>query len=448
MSSAERPTHLELIANLGAEEGPSRELATPTPAVRAAARLWALLFDERARLHAIGPPAAATAGKARGEPGRAESDSAARRDSFWPPGLGPPDPGPALALPALSDATAAHAWLNTPAARARAEGLGQRALAGPPPECVALVHDKAFAFRAARQTGGLPRSLAGLIEVLEPEALRQPEVLLPRLDARLADWPAWTGFRFCLKPRFGTSGRGRVAGRTRVTSEPVRGALARLAERGGALFEPWLERLGDFSVSIELPPLDAADPRPTISGSLEMWTTASGLYRGHLGEVDARGRVFSGDHDDETLRAEAVAIANHAREAGYWGSCGIDAFRYREPDPDQPKERLRTGVELNARHTMGLVTIGLVRRALPAVRAELQLTPGDRRGFALVFRDARSAQAQPFARYAERIRNALGDRTRVLDLSSAGFPEEPQPVLVFAEGSERIRKLGRRALER
>ena len=46
---------------------------------------------------------------------------------------------------------------------------------------------------------------------------------------------------------------------------------------------------------------------PVLLGSLEMWTTPSGVYRGHFGEVDSRGRVFSGDSRDETLRADAAA---------------------------------------------------------------------------------------------------------------------------------------------
>jgi hypothetical protein len=219
----------------------------------------------------------------------------------------------------------------------------------------------------------------------------------------------------------------------------VRGALPRLAERGGAIFEPWLDRIGDYSVSVLVPDPGPADALPTILGSLEIWSSASGVYRGHCGEVDSRGRVFSGDRDDESLRADAAAVVSRARERGFAGVCGIDSFRYRErAESAQARvERMRGAVEFNARATMGWVTIGLVRRALPIVKEPLALTPGDRRGFALTYHDPDDRD------WRDRLESGLGDDAILLDLSTGIDPELSRPVLVFTRDPETLRSARR-----
>ena len=47
------------------------------------------------------------------------------------------------------------------------------------------------------------------------------------------------------------------------------------------------------------------------------------------------------------------------------------------------REQLRPVVEFNARFTMGIVAVGLLRRALEQVRGPLELTSGERRAFLL-----------------------------------------------------------------
>ena len=208
--------------------------------------------------------------------------------------------------------------------------------------------------------------------------------------------------------------------------------MPRLADRGGAIFEPWLERQTDLSVSFHLaePPTASA---PTLLGSLEMLVTASGLHRGHCGEVDSRGRVFSGHALDETLRADAAAVAGRAAEAGFWGPCGIDAFTYLDSDRDPDRPRLRGLVEFNARTTMGLVTIGLVRRALPRVRDALGLEPGNRRAFLLTSIPAKARDAQ--AAFVA----ACGPNAQALALGSAVTEQEACPWLVFGPEKDALR---------
>ena len=103
-----------------------------------------------------------------------------------------------------------------------------------------------------------------------------------------------------------------------------------------------------------------------LLGSLRQLVARSGVYRGHYGQVDSRGRIFSGSPWDETIREAAVEAALEARTRGYWGPCGTDAFSFMLPAAEGSggETLLRPIVEFNARFTMGIVAIGLVRRAL------------------------------------------------------------------------------------
>jgi hypothetical protein len=409
-------SEIELLPNLGAEEGNDWRAYLGQPHARVAARLWSHLFSRDARFRYPADSA--------NEPWRSE-----RCDEQWPAALGPPAEEPVFAW--LEESNLPTAWLNTHTLEAAARSALNQTLSGPPAERVAAVHDKAFAVETARELGLVPRTLEPLIRVISAEALRTPDVLIEELEEALRDWPEWTGRRFTLKPRLGSSGRGRVAGRGTTDTQAVRGALPRLAERGGAIFEPWLERRTDLSVSLHVPRPESQQPLPTLLGSLEMLVTASGVFRGHCGEVDSRGRVFSGHPQDETLRADAAAIAKRAQDAGFSGPCGVDAFSYLESD----RERVRALVEFNARSTMGLVTIGLVRRALPRVREPLELAPGARRAFVLAF-------IQPGASRREQARllESSGANALAFDLGRPSETSEPRPLLIFAHDRETLRR--------
>ncbi|HEB88918.1 MAG TPA: hypothetical protein ENI85_05045 [Deltaproteobacteria bacterium] len=403
-----------LLPNLGAEEGDEWRAFCCQPRVRLSARLFGHLFSATTRFVF---PASPGSGKTSRWP----------CEQAWPDALGPRPKGPVFDW--LESGSPPHpiAWLATPGLdRWAGETFGHR-LAGPPPGCVARLHDKAFAIRTARRLDLDPTGLAPLPRILSPEELLCPEALVRRLDATLRDWPDWTERRYTLKPRRGTSGRGRVAGRDTTDTPGIRGAFPRLAARGGAIFEPWLPRRNDLSVSLRIPPPAEIGMQPVLLGSLEILVTPGGVFRGHLGEVDSRGRVFSGHPADEALRADAAAVAGVARERGFHGPCGIDAFSYLEGE----RERMRPLVEFNARATMGLVTIGLVRRALPLVREQLDLGPGGRAGFVFAITgtadDASSPTDHPLGKAIE----TSGREALVLDLSPPGRPSPPRPLLVF-----------------
>jgi hypothetical protein len=396
---------LLLLPNVGAEEGeaaPGPDVATRrvAPQLDAVARLWHLLFAaDTAWLDANLPPPA------------------------YPPALGAWPDG--AAFPWLESPDGVTAWLNTEAAERRAAAAG-RDLSGASPAAVARVHDKAFAHAAACSEGLLPSDLEHALAVLEPAALRDADAAVARISAELARWPAWARRRFTLKPRFGSSGRGRVAGRDGEADTPaLRGALPRLAERGGALLEPWLERSEDLSASLWL----SEGGELVLLGTTRQWLAPSGLYLGQRGSLDSKGRVTSDSDRDERLREAAATVARAAGAEGFFGPCGLDAFVYRNAGGD---EVFRPVVEWNARFTLGAVAIGLVRRALRVIAKAFDLAPGRR----LAFHFGLDA---PAAGWPQTDASLL-----VLPLWRDG--DEVRPALVVAESRETLERiLGGRA---
>ncbi|HIF94180.1 MAG TPA: hypothetical protein EYQ60_13830 [Myxococcales bacterium] len=439
-------TAMVLLPNLGAEEGDDWKPFRSQARVRMAARLWCLLFGAKSKFEfpRTTPEQAPDCGNC---------------ESLWPAALGPvPENAVFDWLEANSGPTA---WLNTKSLEREIGASSGESLSGPSTASVASMHDKAFAVETARRLDLFPRELDACIRIIDPDSFGSPGRLIESLDATLKQWPKWTRGEFTLKPRIGGSGRGRVSGRRTLDQAQIRGAFPRLAKRGGAILEPWLERRTDLSVSLVIPPPQSPDRATTILGSLEMLVTAGGVYRGHCGEVDSRGRIFSGHPKDETLRADAAAVANHAREAGFFGPCGIDAFTYTFADaladtlvdptthatgrskatPFPARERLRSLVEFNARMTMGGVAIGLVRRALPKIRAALDLHPGGLRGFILTFLDPKLGDERD-ERLDVLIRSGEPDAFSI-DLAATREDDQPRPVLIVSRDRESLRRAHR-----
>ena len=139
-----------------------------------------------------------------------------------------------------------------------------RPLAGATPEIVRTVHDKAFAFRFARENGYEARPLREIGGVWDPVDLTG-DGAASRIREEVSSWPAWTAQRFTLKPRFGGAGRGRFGGSADTAQADIAAALPRLAERGGAILEPWVERTGDLSAQLYV----AQDGTITLLGTLQ-----------------------------------------------------------------------------------------------------------------------------------------------------------------------------------
>jgi len=330
-----------LFPNLGAEEGDGWRRMARHPRVRDAARLWCALFPEDARVvGAAGPLDCELAAPFGRDAGRAALD-------FCEPGH--------VLVPWLASEEAAGL--------ARSEGV---ALAGPGPAVVGSVHDKAFALEQARARGLLPAEIADTAFALSPDELAEADTARCRIERAVARWPAPLGERFALKPRLGTSGRGRLLGRAgRLDPAALTGALARLRARGGCVVEPWLPRSADLSAQLFV----AGPGQVRVLGTFAQLLTPAGVPLGHRGRVGAGGGPESGSPWDEELRAGAVELAGAAAGAGFRGACGVDAFAFAGADG---RPRLRAVVELNARFTAGTTAAGWLARAL---RAEL-LQPG------------------------------------------------------------------------
>ncbi len=268
----------------------------------------------------------------------------------------------------------AWAWLNTEAAAAEAAQAGRR-LGGALPGVVHTVHDKAFAARVAREERMVPACLREYLAVFDPDDLGPGAER--RVVERVEAWPEWLEGRFTLKPRFGTSARGRVGGRVPgVDLDALRGGLPRLRERGGALLEPWLRRREDLSVQFYV-----GDEGVTLLGGLTQRTTPAGGVLGHTGTLDARGRVASASTHEEAQREAALALVLAARDAGYRGPAGVDAFVFEGPEGEP---LLRPATELNARFTLGTIAVVAAKRMLGEARDHLGLRPGKLVPFALV----------------------------------------------------------------
>lgn len=323
----------ERFANIGAEEGEDWRRHAQRPAVHALAALWEALFV----------------------------------------------PQPVFGWLANDGLTA---WLNTDEAAREASARGLR-LSGPDPDVVRRVHDKAFALAVAEREGLVPQELRGCLHAFTPDELEDPDTARREIETRLGAWPAWLRRRFALKPRLGTSGRGRVS-----QLNALAGALPRLRARGGALLEPWLERSVDLSAQLHIAP----GGELTLVGTTELVVSASGVYRGQRGVVDSRGRVSCDRPHDAALREAAVLLAGAAAREGFSGPCGLDAFAFRS---EHGSDTLRPVVEFNARFTVGLVAIGLLRRSLDELRRRTGLQPGETRAFYFALEPPQSGWPEP-----------------------------------------------------
>jgi hypothetical protein len=255
------------------------------------------------------------------------------------------------AFPCLDAIAGALAWLPTEASYTRMRAAGLEPW-GPSPAVVARISDKAWALRVSRELELDPPALTSLCTALDPD-----ELCPARVEEVVASWPDDARQSWTLKPRLGTSGRGRVAGRGARLSDDGRNALARLKDKGGAILEPWLDREVDLSAQVFVSPAGDVE----VLGTTRQEVSASGVYRGNAG-VYRHGRFDADMGEDvvEALRRVGELVGKRAAEEGFSGPLGVDAFLY------GPDRGLRALVEVNARFTTGLCALGDVSRVLQA----------------------------------------------------------------------------------
>jgi len=134
------------------------------------------------------------------------------------------------------------------------------------------------------------------------------------------------------------------------------------------VLEPWHERVFDFSIQLE-----RHANRLEIVGYAGLLTDARGQYLGNQAGPDHRFRIPSPLAEllrhpsrpadlprrlHETIQSLVHHLESRLAQTGYVGPIGIDAFVYRLPDGIC---RLKPVVEINPRHTMGRLTLELMR---------------------------------------------------------------------------------------
>ncbi len=163
--------------------------------------------------------------------------------------------------------------------------------------------------------------------------------------------------RWVVKAEFGMSGRERLRGCGELTQQNCNWAVKRIESDGAVFLEPWVERLDEVGIQLEVPRAGS----PKLIGVTPMLGDGRGQYSGSW--------FATTEPDDETW-APAIEIARNAarrlQELGYFGPVGIDAMRYRAADGTT---RIRPLQDINARWTMGRLSLGWRRLLSPSENA-------------------------------------------------------------------------------
>ena len=152
--------------------------------------------------------------------------------------------------------------------------------------------------------------------------------------------------------------------------ESQRRWLARAVREGrSVVVEPWLERVLDFSVQLEM---SAAGLK--LCGYTGLVNDLRGQFQANWAAADHARRLpasvsaLLGGPPDIAHRLHRLYVdifgrlEAELRRADYRGPLGLDAFVYRTPHGDC---RLKPVVEINPRYTMGRLTVELMKQACP-----------------------------------------------------------------------------------
>ena len=215
---------------------------------------------------------------------------------------------------------------------------GGVAVTSPLPTVVAEVNSRCRRWEWEQQLG---LALPGSCPIASLGELTRALLSLPDPEA------GWV-----LKANFGMSGREAIRGRGLTVTEPQRRFVEqRLEATGPLVLEPWLTAVAEAGVQWDLAP----DGRITLVGVAEQ-RVAGGTWQGSRFSGSVAGAAWHAAIEATERVAQRVAAA------GYWGPLGIDCMRYRDVNGG---ERLRPLQDLNARFTMGRLTLAW-RDHLPA----------------------------------------------------------------------------------
>jgi hypothetical protein len=150
-----------------------------------------------------------------------------------------------------------------------------------------------------------------------------------------------------------------------------------VANQQQLVVEPWLERVLDFSVQLEM-----SDGGLKLCGYTGLINDARGQFQanvalpGHQKKIPANLIALFPEPPDIAQRLHALyadifaLLEEELRRANFSGPLGIDAFAYRDA---AGKIRLKPIVEINPRYTMGRVTVELMKHVVPGSRGVFEL---------------------------------------------------------------------------
>ena len=227
---------------------------------------------------------------------------------------------------------------------------------------------KSEGYLTAREPGSRPPSADPEVWLCPPDSVG---VAVDSLDGALnaiAAIRARGHHKVVVKEAIGLAGSNALRLFEPELLEPQRRWLAHACACGRQLvIEPWLERLQDFSVQLEM---TAAGLK--LCGYTGLITDARGQYRGNWAESHHHTRIparvvslFAAPPQISNLLLQLyaeifAALEARLRTADYLGPIGIDAFVYRDA---AGATRLKPVVEINPRYTMGRVMVELMRQA-------------------------------------------------------------------------------------
>ncbi|MEN9574693.1 MAG: hypothetical protein RL514_2548 [Verrucomicrobiota bacterium] len=234
-------------------------------------------------------------------------------------------------------------------------------------------------------------------------SLNEVGIAVDTLDAALAAIVAIRArghHRVVVKQAFGLAGHNALRLWEPELLEPQQRWMEKSLLGGRQLvIEPWLERVVDFSVQLEI----GADGLQLV-GYTGLQTDAKGqfvantaapqharslpsavlaCFRDRLGAPALLHGLFA-----DLLRR----LAPELTAAGYFGPVGVDAFVYRDTEG---RARLKPVVEINPRYTMGRLTLELMKRAAPGAHGAFRLVNAA---------GLRTAGCADFPAYAQQLR--------------------------------------------
>ncbi len=164
--------------------------------------------------------------------------------------------------------------------------------------------------------------------------------------------------RWVIKAQFGMAGRERLLGSGPLTP-PAEGWLRkRLADDGLVFVEPWVERIFEVGLQFDVP----RSGRPVLLGFVPLLSNAGGQYRGSWFAPPA---ALAESHAvvPSAVVEDCENAARRVQELRYFGPLGIDAMCYRAANGVPAWRPLQ---DINARWTMGRLSLGLRRLLQPA----------------------------------------------------------------------------------